>query len=88
MHWLKAKAKKDRWNEECQILAAEMEWTTRFFKHRSSVWKGLLDDIQTKDSTISENSGLICYGRGQAQLWPRLAEEALSAFQNVVDLMM
>ena len=32
--WLKAKARYDRWNEEFQMVQAEMFWTTLWFKHQ------------------------------------------------------
>lgn len=39
--WLRAKARKERWEEECILLKSEMEWTTRYYKHKSAGWTEL-----------------------------------------------
>ncbi|KIM71052.1 hypothetical protein PILCRDRAFT_33210, partial [Piloderma croceum F 1598] len=36
VHWLKAKAWRDRWAEEVTLLVNEMDWTLGFFEHRAS----------------------------------------------------
>jgi hypothetical protein len=49
VHWLKAKARRDRWREEQILVASEMEWTELFFRHRASRWKALA----TKPSAVA-----------------------------------
>lgn len=49
VHWLKAKARRDRWREEQILVASEMEWTEQFFRYRASRWKALV----TKPSAIA-----------------------------------
>jgi hypothetical protein len=44
VHWLKAKSRRDRWQEEQILLASEMEWTELFFRHRASRWKTLASE--------------------------------------------
>jgi hypothetical protein len=39
VHWLKAKARRDRWAEEVTVLVHEMDWTMWFFEHRASEWR-------------------------------------------------
>ena len=39
VHWLKAKSRRDRWQEEQILLASEMQWTELFFRHRATRWK-------------------------------------------------
>ncbi|KAF8438814.1 hypothetical protein L210DRAFT_3403557, partial [Boletus edulis BED1] len=37
-HWLRAKATKDRWTEEEEILKAEFQWTINFFQRKAEDW--------------------------------------------------
>jgi hypothetical protein len=39
VHWLKAKARRDRWAEEATLLVHEMDWIVAFFEHRASEWR-------------------------------------------------
>src|SRR6202011_939983 len=38
VHWLKAKARRDRWAEEKTILLNEMEWVLAFFRTQAKRW--------------------------------------------------
>ena len=38
VHWLKAKAQKDRWAEEVTLLTNEMDWVSTFFRMQASMW--------------------------------------------------
>ncbi|KIK77720.1 hypothetical protein PAXRUDRAFT_165942, partial [Paxillus rubicundulus Ve08.2h10] len=40
-HWLRAKALKDRWEEEVELLRAEGKWTINFFDHKARSWDKL-----------------------------------------------
>ena len=39
VHWLRARAQKNRWDEELLLLKYEMEWTTRALLHKARVWQ-------------------------------------------------
>ena len=38
MHWLRARALRDRWREEIILLGYEMTWTVNFYYHQSNIW--------------------------------------------------
>ena len=46
VHWLRAQAQKNRWEEELLLIKYEMEWTTRYFLHRARQWQ---DKFQITD---------------------------------------
>ena len=94
VHWLKAKSRRDRWREERILLASEMEWTERFFRHRASRWKALA--IETSDPALPDghicveselnirhSQGHICYALKLESMWSRLAQQAALQF-NIV----
>jgi len=39
VHYLRARALKNRWHEEHILLNYEMQWTVRFFKNKAEKWK-------------------------------------------------
>jgi hypothetical protein len=39
VHWLQARAQRNRWREEFTLVRYEMEWTVRYYIHQSEVWK-------------------------------------------------
>ncbi|KAF8430555.1 hypothetical protein L210DRAFT_3614647 [Boletus edulis BED1] len=39
VHWLRAKAVRDRWAEEKELLEAEFQWTINFFGARAGIWE-------------------------------------------------
>jgi len=39
--WLRAKSRKERWEEECVLLKSEMGWTINYYKHKSTEWTQL-----------------------------------------------
>jgi len=57
VHWLKAKARRDRWQEERILLASEMQWTELFFRHRGSRWKTLAAESSAVIASHEANSG-------------------------------
>jgi hypothetical protein len=58
VHWLKAKSRRDRWQEEEILLASEMEWTELFFRHRASRWKTLAAETSAIASHNANSSQL------------------------------
>jgi hypothetical protein len=57
VHWLKAKARQDHWQEEQILLASEMQWTELFFRHRGSRWKTLVAESSAVIASHKANSG-------------------------------
>lgn len=41
IHWLKAKARRDRWEEEEKLIPEEMGWTVNFFRGQAAWWSML-----------------------------------------------
>ena len=39
VNWLRAKARKERWEEEIDLVENEMEWTTRCFHYHEERWR-------------------------------------------------
>ncbi len=93
VHWLKAKARRDRWQEEHVLVLSEMKWTVLFYQNKASVWKGRADKYQAggpssslampvgQDMTSAGMaSGRQCYAYKQANMWSKLAEHADERF--------
>jgi hypothetical protein len=73
VHWLRARAQKHRWNEEHILVGYEMEWTVRYFLHRSGLW--------TERAQISDKGpGASSYANRQAAIWYKLAADADNIF--------
>ena len=39
VNWLRAKARKERWEEEIELVRSEMDWTLNCFQHHEKEWK-------------------------------------------------
>ena len=66
--WLRAKSRKDRWEEEVTILQSEIGWATNFFKFKADEWNRL--------SLASSSEGKRCYALAQKEMWSLLQAEA------------
>ena len=75
VHWLRARAQKNRWQEELTLVGYEMEWTTRYFLHKAGMWQE-----QLGDQTLP---GPKAYAARQSAQWGNLASDAERAFRNV-----
>ena len=69
MHWLQAKARKNRWNEEIVLLEAETGWTRAFFRSKADEWNAL-----KKEAVEKGDRGLDCYATWQNDLYHKLAD--------------
>ena len=69
MHWLWAKARKNRWNEEVVLLESEMGWTHKFFQSKADEC-----DAVKKKAEEKGDHGLDCYAAWQNDLYNRLAD--------------
>ena len=79
VHWLKAKAQRDRWREEERMLFQEMEFVTAFMERWESIWK------KSAMSSRSEgfSSGVECYALRTADMWQTSADHAWLEFGKV-----
>lgn len=75
VNWLRAKARRDRWNEEVVLLRYEMDWCRNFFKGKLNEWKGLAD--------ASILPGHRCYALSRSEMWELLDSHATTVFSSL-----
>lgn len=78
MHWLRAKALKDRWEEEHLLVQHEMNWTCDFFMHKAEEWIRL-------GAVTQDKVGHLAYAARQCTMYQRLCQDAMDAFNKVRD---
>ncbi|KAI5997598.1 hypothetical protein EDD15DRAFT_2364364 [Pisolithus albus] len=78
IHWLRAKAVKDRWEEEEDLLVSEFHWTMNFFKFRAKKWNKKC--VSFKAAGLH---GAACYAARQKAVYDRLAEQGASKWLNM-----
>ncbi|KAF8814120.1 hypothetical protein BYT27DRAFT_7250341 [Phlegmacium glaucopus] len=74
VHWLHARAQKQRWQEELIIVTYEMQWTVSYFLQHMQ-W-----DLASEKTNIS--GGARAYVARQHTIWHRLALVADAAFRQ------
>ncbi|KAF8431530.1 hypothetical protein L210DRAFT_3507864 [Boletus edulis BED1] len=77
VHWLRAKATKDRWREEVEILKAEFQWTINFFNKRAEDWTHLAVDSQTKGQ-----HGAASYAARQSAMYGQLRDQCQISLES------
>ena len=75
VNWLRAKARRDRWVEEKDLLESELLWTKLYFEHQQQVW---LDR-----ASGACDRGFVCYAYRQARDWGLLVTQSLNALSVV-----
>ncbi|KAG2355737.1 hypothetical protein BDR07DRAFT_1492801 [Suillus spraguei] len=78
VHWLRAKALRDRWMEEISLVQSEMDWTCNFF-----LWKATQWGARMQESLLKQLPDHACYARRQSQMYSLLAQDAQAAFQDL-----
>ena len=74
--WLRAKARRDRWEEECDLLEAEMGWTLNYFKFQQDRWeKYAVEGVEHARS----------YGYRQREIWQYLYNHAAIEYDACMD---
>jgi hypothetical protein len=74
VHWLRARAQFLRWQEEVTLINYEMQWTVRFFIHKSRSWAEIVDRAN------SPKAGGLAYARRKHAMWEGLARKADRTF--------
>jgi hypothetical protein len=77
VHWHRAKAMRDRWEEEVGLLEQEFTWTINFFHHCSDVWYARAIRSQRRGLP-----GPACYASRQQAMYLRLREQCQVAWQR------
>ncbi|KAG2158038.1 uncharacterized protein EDB93DRAFT_1077591 [Suillus bovinus] len=78
LHWLRAKALRDRWKEELMLVQFEMDWTCNFFLWKATQWGDRMQESFTK-----RLPGHACYSGRQSRMYSLLAQDAQAAFQHL-----
>jgi hypothetical protein len=81
VHWLRARALKNRWHEEQVLVTYEMQWTVRYFINKSETWQ---QGFRSVDASLV---GRI-YARRQQVAWNRRAVIADTIFRRTTNLYM
>ncbi|KAG1770770.1 hypothetical protein EV702DRAFT_1181574 [Suillus placidus] len=82
VHWLRAKALRDRWREELILVKLEMDWTHNFF-----LWKATQWGDRMQESLDKRLPGHACYSGRQSQMYSLLTQDAQAAFQDVQNVL-
>ncbi|KAG1851428.1 hypothetical protein DFJ58DRAFT_638866, partial [Suillus subalutaceus] len=75
VHWLRAKAMRDRWAEEMLLVKHKMDWTCDFFLHKAENWIHL-----GNISRQVHKEGHLGYAVRQCKIYQCLYAEASHAF--------
>ncbi|KIK20419.1 hypothetical protein PISMIDRAFT_105826 [Pisolithus microcarpus 441] len=78
IHWLRAKAVQDRWQEEEELLICEFQWTANFFKYCADEW-----GKQKLSCDMPQSCGICCYAVRQQKVYDRLAEHCSLKWQGI-----
>lgn len=78
VHWLQARAQRDRWREEFTLIGYEMQWTIRYYMHQSEVWQ------KRRRVALNDNKpGAAAYAARKTRMWGDMAAAAEKKFLNV-----
>ncbi|KAI6026681.1 hypothetical protein BKA83DRAFT_4124303 [Pisolithus microcarpus] len=78
IHWLRAKAAQDRWEEEEELVTSEFQWVTNYFQYRARRWNETY-----MDNKSAGNHGAACYAARQKAVYDRLAEQGELIWQEM-----
>lgn len=73
VNWLSARAQKNRWAEEKELINHEMGWTVRYYLHMSKTWAN-------RSRLPTGGPGHLAYANKQEALWLNMARAADSLF--------
>ena len=80
VNWMRARAQKNRWEEELPRTEKEMIWTTRYFMHQSNVWHERLCGLR---QTTPRSSGQEAYCEEKLSQWEELGRIADTQFRQI-----
>ncbi|KAF9225445.1 hypothetical protein BS17DRAFT_684124, partial [Gyrodon lividus] len=70
VNWLCAKAVKDQWIEEVELIKLEIQWTTNFFDSKLRQWENLGTQSQERGAV-----GHAVYATHQAAIYSNLRDQ-------------
>jgi hypothetical protein len=77
VHWLRAKAKFDRAQEQYVLLPYEMDWTLAYFRNRADVWSC------RQEVAAGTSGGHESYAARQVAMWRAFERQAVDHFSKV-----
>lgn len=87
---MRARAQRLRWQEEVTLTTYEMQWTVRYFIHKSKFWSEFLNTPATParkesdfDNTPFTNAGTLAYSKRKHSTWYQLALKADKIFKVI-----
>lgn len=84
VEWCKARARADRWKEECDLVQEEMRRVLQFFNWQSKHWQARADAVPAAAAADSDSAeGLVAYARRQADLRWSMRELCQRSWQDV-----
>ena len=78
VNWLHAKARKERWQEEMELVVSEMSWTVNCFKYHEGGWE--------KRAKEAKGLGETAYAWKQKSMWEKWVKSAKDAFGTFQDI--
>lgn len=79
VHWLRAKAMRDRWKEEEELLKDEFQWTITFFNHMAQAWEHR--SVQNQKEGLK---GPACYASRQQAIYSRLRDRCQAIWEGTL----
>lgn len=76
IHWLRARAEKNRWSEELYLTEHEMVWTVKYYMYMAKLW-------EKRRMEYIHNQGLKAYAEQQIALWNDLGRVTQNLFRRV-----
>jgi hypothetical protein len=76
VNWMRAKSRRDRWQEEVSITSHEMVWIVLWFQGQAGTWARQAESGDTFPSLVS-------YAYRQAATWNKLKRLAAFHFHQV-----
>ena len=78
VHWIRARAQKDRWREEYTLVGYEMQWTVRHHLHSAKMWENRRDSARRVTDL-----GAAAYACRKIAMWMDMAQAAHRKFTLV-----
>lgn len=78
VHWLRARAQRNRWSEELLLVQYEMEWTVNYFDYMAEVW-----NQRSASAQRDVHAGSAAYAHRQKAQWYSMAASARGTFEKI-----
>ena len=75
VNWLRAKSRRDRWSEEIELLASEMQWVRNYHGYQETLWRNRASKAVGDDS--------LYYAQRQEKTWELFGQQAENALRMI-----